>query len=339
MSETLDLRFFFESTLGAEEVSSALVATLLDGRPDFLEYFLDQVDEPRALPRTRWRTRIESPLESGRIDIRMDHPDGHVLLVENKVRSSSMQPGQLLGYCLALQRQHPCGRVQLVYLAPGATGASEVAQVVEKGGLSRDQCVQLSWERLAEYRTRLHPDDACGWFIASGFEQVLQVIRRDKIEKYPLLGGREVVDSIAKAARERLLTFGLLDFQSVWRSRGHSEIASQGGSVTLWLHLLFEADPEPPYAPRNLTRNGLVHLGLRAMFKLSDKARKVKERWERWSPYIKAGHVEVPDVGRFELRERGWFEHVAELEGTEERLASDVAGIGERVMRSLVAHL
>jgi hypothetical protein len=96
----MDLRFFFKIGV-KEELASAFLATLLESDAEFRRDFLALLavhgtsGRLHSLASASWHIHTEKPIESGRVDIELQTDDASsVILIENKVFSGSLQPGQ-----------------------------------------------------------------------------------------------------------------------------------------------------------------------------------------------------------------------------------------------------
>jgi len=311
----LDLLFQLETS------ASALLAAVFDQSAEFRRWFFEQLSR-NDLAELSWTTRVEQDS----IDIRMDAQDGSwSVLVENKVRRSSKQAGQLKKYYVRerdrLDGENPTRRLLLVYLAPGDVGKSEVSEVkalekAERIKSGHDRAVHLSWRNVLDFVAEdpgyLVSDPKAQWFLANAFECVQRTIYDAVKAVYPNEdAGRALIHEIVTSVRSKLEDSGQgIGFMAPWPYINRMGFSTKKTNLTLWFFLHFKAAAKPPYEPLDLIDPaGRIKLDLRAQLHISGRGWKNKALRDRWAAKLADGKLTVPGFGEnpvFSLQPDGW---------------------------------
>src|SRR5213593_368678 len=162
----MDLRFFFKIGGAQETLASAFLATLLQQDVRFRRSFLEFLDHDGSrqlatLASAPWDVSTEQPTDAGPVDIELrTHDRASIIVIENKVLASSVQPRQLLRYYEALAFQKPPWKqIGAIYLAPGDQVGDNEVDLVKKSHTMRsrpaDFAARVGWQELDELASTL----------------------------------------------------------------------------------------------------------------------------------------------------------------------------------------
>lgn len=336
----MDLDLFFEGKLGREEVSSAVLATLLKHRQDVRDAFFDMLALADCVEREladsfkakSWQVRVEVD----QVDIRLDASDrSWVIFIENKIQAGATQPGQFRRYYEELvqtmeervagqnqsdQRPH----ILAVYLAPRAIGEGEVKNV-KLNLRAGDFAGRISWSKVDEYLRAL--DDSSG-FLASGIREIMAAINNAAKEKYPNEGEREPIHEIASQVRDGMQRrFPSIKVSAPWPAENNFILGSYGTNLTIYLVLAFEADPKPPHLPLCLFDGNKMSLSVRSSVKLSGKGGRNPELKARWRRLCGDGTLDIPGIGIHKLQGR-WLTHERKISATSDHMVEELTEMG-----------
>src|SRR5213593_2692469 len=195
----MDLRFFFKIGGAQETLASAFLATLLQQDVRFRRSFLEFLDHDGSrqlatLASAPWDVSTEQPTEAGPVDIELrTHDRASIIVIENKVLASSVQPGQLLRYYKALASQkQPWKQIGAIYLAPGDQVGDNEVHLVSHRMRSRpaDFAARVGWQELDELASTLLAGDGTTPFVTSGFREIASLIEEGSKTKWPPVGNR-----------------------------------------------------------------------------------------------------------------------------------------------------
>jgi hypothetical protein len=318
--------FFFVGKLSREESASAFLATLLEYRHDFRTYLFKMlaIAEPHG--------PCQVNIEQMNVDIRLDYPTAKVVaLIENKVRPGAIQVNQLVRYYIQERITNEDARILSILITPTeGYGAGEATRLTtHREFRETDIACRLTWHELAQFCDLLADEDRDAEFIRGGFNCVLKVIEDAAQEKYPLIGGREIAESIARTVFGKLTE----EFPKVglrfWRGKDYFEIYSIKTDITIYVQLAFRVASRPPYAPLEIPDRDHVSAMLRTQFALSAKGKRNEPLKTTWygncEDGIWLGHKLI---GK-------WFKYEAEVSGDASRLEYKLAEMGRSVIRSL----
>lgn len=325
----MNIHFFFEGKLSREETSSAFIASLLEQREDFRSYFFSHIGilEPREVGKFT--------VEQDDVDIRIDYPKFKtVVLVENKIKVAALQVNQLVRYYLTQIRKDGDKRIVFVLLVPnGGTGKSEINRLRKNDHFRTTDFVDtISWRTIAQFLDIIQPDDRDTEIICSGFDSILTLIERAAQERYPLVGGREILQEIA----QRALTDLRQEFPGVrlqlWRSKDCFNIYTVGTNITVYVDLAFNVESKAPFPPIGLKDPENISVKLRTQFALSAKGKKNSHLRDEWNQITKSPCYEVP-IGEIHKLEAKWFKREVPIAGTRDQIARQLLAMGVEVLR------
>ncbi len=295
----MNIRFFFQGKLSREEASSAFLATLLEQRPDFRAYFFNLCDVgDRGLPRGReWRVVTEDR----DFDVFMDCRESDwVVLIENKIKSGSITPGQLSNYYAKLRnnQDNQQANILLVYLTPKpGTGQAEFMQMKNSPDLAEgDYLVHLSWDDIFDYVSLLEEADAQHDFITSGFDAIKQHIESSLQEKYTLTNGREQLDEIAALIVEDLgKAFPHINFRR-WRGADASSVYTVKSDITVYIKAITKYDPDTNEPDNLLNPDGTLNVILEVSMNISGLGSRKPSVRQQWASLVKDNLIQVPGL-------------------------------------------
>ena len=335
----MDLHLFFKH----EGSVSALLASMLDQYPDFLEAFFDNLqlgDRVKQLKARTWNVEVEVH----GLDILLTSKDAEeVIIIENKIRPGSVQKGQLSKYYVkALESLHP-PRIGVVYVAPGpALGEAEVEAVTsliaERGRKKTDWVARMSWTDLQDMVEQQLKKLRGSWaehFVGNALEQIMLTIKNARQVKWPAPEGsdRRIVLEMANSLREALLEkFPRIQVGRPWPSKTTYTLATAKTNITMWLILLFTAKETEPYDPDDWRINGSYKLTLKALVKLSATGRRDRELRDQWNALREKG-ITVPVLGQMTPADGEWLAAQREIAETKEGLLERGKSVGESLLR------
>ena len=120
-----------------------------------------------------------------------------------------------------------------------------------------------------------------------------------------------------------------------WSARDSETIYTFKTPVTVYVDAVYEFESEPPYRPIEVVGPGGVHVKVQSRFRLAGRSKRDARFARRWGELIKTQSVEVPGVGRHELRLDGWFVHLEETVGSADEVVSALAETGRAVLTFL----
>jgi hypothetical protein len=289
------LRHFFLGALSREEVSSACLAMLLEGSPEFRRHFFALIlpDEVEALAARDWSVGVEAD----HVDVHLA-ADGIVVLIENKLGSGAKQVGQLLRYYEQQRLRSPTARIIAVYLAPRQMGQDEVERVCDSADFQSargDCCTHLSWDELARLPDSLtDPHEA---WVRSTIEHISTAITQAYIAKYERSGDRKTLRDLMDRAAERLRKTSQTAFGR-WPGKAMEEIFSWRTAISLSTAIPFDVIDEPPYPIVNLyDASGNLCLKQRTFVSLAKKVRKSSAMAQWWCTFAAQESIVIPGVG------------------------------------------
>jgi len=300
------------------ETASALLAMVFDQSAEFRRWFFGRL-EMKNLAEFSWTTHVEK--ES--VDIRMDAKDAPwSVLVENKVRRSSKQVGQLKKYYIRerarFDEKQPNHRLLMVYLAPGGVGLSDVRslQQAKEFKSDRDVATHLSWREIlglvGDDPSIMTSGPNAQWFLTNAFKCVEKTIDEAEKAVYPNDNkDRAMIHEIVSSVRGKLEQSGHgIGFMAPWPAEDRMGFSTKKTNLTLWFFLHFKAAKKPPYEPLDLIDSaGRINLNLHAQLRLSGKGRTNKALRDRWVAGLVDGKLTVPGFGErpvFSSRSDGW---------------------------------
>ena len=171
----------------------------------------------------------------------------------------------------------------------------------------------------------------------SVFEQLLAA--GAKSVTYPRVGDRRLVCDIIAAAKEILsLRYPSVAFATYAMAGGH-QVETQKEHVTVFVALKFDHDGAPDWAPINIRDDDGFRLTIGTKFAQSARGHKVPERRRAWAPILSGRTLDVPDLGVHEVRDMDkWFVRSAEVAGSGEEVAQQVANAMAAILDCLVDH-
>ena len=322
--------FFFVGKLSREEASSAFLASLLEQRADFRTFLF------KLLGMAEPEGPLEVNIEKEDVDIRIDYPAAKtVLLIENKLRPGSLQVNQLVRYYQHTLANNSALKIVSILLAPNeGGGAAEVTRLTKHEQFRpTDGVYKISWGALAEFPDILPKNDSDMEFVRRGFECIGSIIVNAIQEKYPLVGGREIANDIARAVLQNMEKKFPGTRLGFWRGRDFFNIYSIGTDITIYIDLAFRIENKAPYAPLQIPDRQHVNATLRTKFTLSAKGKRNPTRRETWDRICrnKSWASQLCDV--HELTGR-WFKHEIERTGDCTAIAQELTAMGCAVIRS-----
>lgn len=313
--------FFFQGKLSREEAASAFLATLLEQRADFREFFFGICAASAIGPISRDSWEVVT--EENEFDILMTSPDGAWdVLIENKIKSGSVTPGQLVNYYKRL-RSNTDRNILLVYLTPSSSsGQAEFDRLMQHGASqSGDQFVHISWmDDLLEFAQSLDAGDSESDFIQSGFRKIKSQILSSQQERYPLTGGRERVDEIVNGVIDALrLKYPSISFRK-WRDGSGSTIYTAKSDLTLYLKAVIDWDEGTGLPFGLINDDDTLNLPLQACMNLSSNGRKSATALDRWRTMSIDRSIQIPQLGTMTTKDDGgawifWDEDVPAEKG------------------------
>jgi hypothetical protein len=347
----LDLKFFFKGMQNKETSASAWLATLLHHNEAFRKGFLDLVLDDGAPDRgLSWAVNVETPLVSGPCDVTLDNGRDTFILLEDKVSASAMKEEQLLGYYQGAlgDPERRTKRVVAAYLGPNsATGEGETALVREskewlerQAQGTRDRTACLGWKDnitgLVERTT-----DVDDWFARTGLAAILAHIQ--KLERgRPPNPEREILRNLLADVARRVMDEGgpagwgpNVRFDR-WASRGQEAQYTPNVDVTTFLAFLYDEDPDPPYALRDVVHGDIVRGRLSVSFSPSVKhGRLNQELMALWKDLAATGSITLPVIGEIKQVNKMSYAAGVDFYGTRAELADWLVGWGVSVLTFL----
>jgi hypothetical protein len=323
----MNLHLFFEGKLSREESASAFLATLLEQRPDFRSFFFNVLDQPEP------KGDCSITIEHRNVDIRIDYPAAkRVILIENKLRPGALQSKQLVRYYGDELRQNRKSRIVFAFIVPSeGSGTSEMGRLRTELR-KKDSGYRVPWELIGEFQDTIRTKDKDKEFINSGFGVIFKIIKGATQEKYPVIGGREIANEIAKKVLQTLQrNFPKIRF-SLWRSKNHFTILTNGTNVTIYVDLSFRTENKKPYKPIGIKDRKHLTLRLRTEFALSAKGKKAqtaRSKWDRMSPDDLAAIV---PSGEHQLHGR-WYRRTVTASGSSKQLENQLVEMGRSLIK------
>jgi len=329
----MNLKHFFRGFLKKEEVASAFLATLLESDTQFRDFFFETIFPNQApfLAGSIWNVQVESD----RIDVRLES-DNAIVLIENKVRSSAYESGQLLRYYeMELARLCPGKVIFVVFVAPQGVGGHEIDNLVQHDIFRQDDfSAAIAWESLIMSIRKFDIPEPLKWFAQSGFDEILNIIENDSKAVYPREGVRKILAQIVDEAFNTLQT-RLQTPLSRWSAREYEQIQTNKTNVTMWLDLVFEIEDEPPYCPTNIQFDECLKVTLRTQIKLSTKGKKIPALKKWWREITTPKVIDIPDLGEHHLNSKGWFVSAETITLEPEMIIEKMATSGVAVLSEL----
>jgi len=335
----MDLRFFFKIGGAQETLASAFLATLLQQDVRFRQSFLEFLDHDGSrqlatLASAPWDVSTEQPTDAGPVDIELrTHDRASIIVIENKVLASSVQPRQLLRYYEALASQKPPWKqIGAIYLAPGDQVGDNEVDLVKKSHTMRsrpaDFAARVGWQELDELASTLLAGDGTTPFVTSGFREIASLIEEGSKTKWPPVGNRRIVLGAATRIREELgRVFPQVQLGHPWPARDRYTLWTHHTNVTLWLLLRFDADDKEPYFAY-LERDGQVHLSVIGQLKLSAAGRRHATAQSWWKDMIRGGSLVVCGLGQLRVQASGWATIEQKVTGTIDDVVAEATRIG-----------
>lgn len=324
------LDLFFNGKLGREEMSSAFLATLLDQRDDFRDFFLKETGCSALFGKTEVRVEIDN------VDVHLDCEAANtVILVEVKVRGASVRPEQLSAYYQQALRAAPGKRIAVVMVVPSAgTGKAEIARVRQCPEWREDDHTStITWKTLASFTDRITKYDRDESFISSGFETVTRIIEdKGRGPKYPKTNGRGILQELARRIAATLEDEVRPVRFRVWTNRDFFDIYPVDAPFTVSVRLWFDPPPDAQGVPSQPITNAAVRIRVETMSGISDKGKKngrVREAWQA----IRKSDTLVVGSGVVHERKGRWYCTTTKVCGTE----PEVEGTTLALVRPLLA--
>jgi hypothetical protein len=323
------LDLFFNGKLGREEMSSAFLATLLDQRDDFRDFFLKETG-CGALPGS-----CEVRVEIDNVDVRLDCGAANtVVLVEVKVRGASVRPEQLSAYYCQIRRTAPEKRIVVVMVVPSTgTGKAEIARVRQcPDWRVDDHTSTITWKSLASFTVRISKYDRDELFIRSGFETVTRIIADKGREKYAATGGRGILQELARRIASGLEEEVRPVRFRVWTNRDMFDVYPVDTPFTVSVRLWVDPPPDAQGVPVHPITDDAVQIRVETMVGLSDKGKKngrVREAWQA----IRKSDTLVVGSGVVHERKGRWYCTTTKVCGS----VSEVEGKTLALVRPLLA--
>jgi hypothetical protein len=322
----MDLRHFFEGKLRKEEMSSAYLATLLEGDEGFRTAFLERVFRKGA-PSGSWQVSVEA----SQVDVTLTS-DEWIVIIENKVAAGAFEAGQLLRYYRTAISTASSHHVAAVYLAPRNLGKDEVDRVAEAARQGDVSC-HLSWDSMDEIVERCSSENR--WFAASGLAAIQNAIKRAREVRYPPDEVRLRVRDLAASALD-MLQDRVDDVElRGWSSKDREEIFTVRSNITMWLHAIYKTTDEPPFDPVDVVHDGHVRVRIEAKCKLAGKVKRTTELAKMWSVLLGSDRLEVPHVGTFVCGEKDWLEWSELVDAPDGAVAERMAEVGAKLLERL----
>lgn len=289
----MNMHFFFSGRLSREESASALLASLIEQREDFREFFFSLVQISKPEGSFAINTEVQD------VDIRIDYSNGnntYVILVENKIRAGAIQQNQLVRYYEKEDTRNEGAIISTVFITPHqSTGDSEIERLenILKNG---DTVNKISWcDDLCDYRTLLRDDDPDKQLIESAMGSIINIIEESEKEKYPLLYGRKKIQEIASLVLKDLDT-GICKFM-IWRGKDYFDIYTVGTDIGIDFLLKFEVEPKEPFSPIGLSDDRNLQVTVSSLLGLSVKGKKNRDICSIWNSITESGQLKILPEG------------------------------------------
>ena len=331
----MDFSPFFSGGASREESASAILAMSLAGVPSFRRFFFELVaaEDAERLSRREWTVAVEENY----VDVRLN-ADDTAILIENKTKAASVQPGQLLRYYLEEITRAPQRRLIMVYLAPGGRGKQEVDAVrLSKGLLGRrdDIAIHISWQNLGAYTSG--DDDVFTTPVRAGLTEIIKALKTSGGVRYPVAGDRESLVAIHDQAFERIRQESTVQLRP-WRDRSYYQTLTAKTAVTAWMGFEFSVDPESDEPAGVIDNTGLIAVTIRHQFKLSAKAAKTRPYKDWWIARMETPfHTRHGDT--YTTTPGDWLIHERAVQGPSEEIVDAVARSGVDLLASIGSDL
>lgn len=320
------LDVFFNGKLGREEMASAFLACLLDQRDDFRVFFFHSADM-HDMPES-----CQVGVEIDNVDIRLDCPESNtVVLIEVKVRKSSIQSGQLSLYFNRLREREPNKKIYFIMVVPGKGGGTAEIKRLRDDGLWRDSdhAGTVTWAQLASFADRLSKYDRDESFISSGFAMILKMVKSGG--ESSMEGGRDIVFHLARriaAALEKEMSPA--KFQ-VWVNRDMIDISPYSSLFSPSLRIWFDTPLDEHGVPITPITENDVRIRAETIYGISNKGKRNPRVSAEWQKMRALGMMNVTAEITHQLKGH-WYCACTPLSGT----AADVEAKALDLIRPIV---
>jgi hypothetical protein len=344
----MKLDLFFKGMQNRETTASAWLATLLRDRAAFRRALLEQLGVVESSDaEASWEVGVETPLGSGFCDVTLESSTAFVL-IENKVSSSAVTPGQFLDYYRGAIAAPDRARKQVVaaYLGPHErTGDGELRTVEQspeyarRHATHRDQAKALGWTTDLK-RVVAASEESGEWFAQAGLDAILTHIDRIA-HRRPFEQQRADLVALLRRVAVRIADEGVarggwgdgVGFESLG-SQGQEALYTPNLGITTWLTLAY---PETErYELGEIFADGRVHVRASVSFNPSTKiGRQDPVLMEQWRRLIEPRQVAVPGIGLVPARNDAAFELAVAFDGSSEELEDQLVVWGASVLAYL----
>lgn len=334
--ETFKLDYFFAGKLGREEVASAWLATLLTNR-EFRSRFLKELKlDDETANSSNWVVSVEKDQH----DLRLTCNDReHLVIIENKIHASAIRRDQLKTYYLQAKqnRQWKNWRMVAVFLTPRPeVGSREIQDMLKLPGIASQDVKHLHWESIGTMVNVVGWDASLLWFVETGFRAIMEVIKSDRIDRFPLVNGREIIGEIQRRAKDLIEKDASNGRWTQWRHKEKHRLFNVDGIYTVLADIMFSIDDRG--RPDIGIDHNHVRVILRIRVQLSQKGRNDKARQRHWKSVLEQGLADkVPGLGKLQREEgrRNWLYAEVSMDGDANNLEPIAAKLAAMAQSAL----